>query len=106
MTRRAREPKLKPCPFCGEQEPTAEEGEGGDYVWCWKCGAQGPGSTDEYDGGVTEAIAEWNRVASMRQLLEDLVLAHKENQTSETNRMVRALVLVVGRARAALGRTK
>ena len=50
--------KLKPCPFCGGPigalQPVNDSGI--YYIYCAKCGAEGPLYRDE-----NMAIAAWNR---------------------------------------------
>lgn len=49
------EQKLRPCPFCGNEEIELYTIIG-FYVTCEKCGAEGPGSKSKND-----AICKWNR---------------------------------------------
>lgn len=48
------EPKLKPCPFCGEMERVRVRW---GQVRCERCGAEGPEADDEDPTGVVDA---WN----------------------------------------------
>ena len=52
--------KLKPCPFCGGPisalQPVNDSGIYFYYIYCAKCGAEGPLYRDE-----NMAIAAWNR---------------------------------------------
>lgn len=56
--------ELKPCPFCGENDPEIEHIEGtilhpAYFVKCSHCGAQAPGS----DKG--DHVALWNKRAAV-----------------------------------------
>lgn len=46
----------KPCPFCGHEVSHARELDGVAYVFCEKCGAQGPKSKE----GFKNAENLWN----------------------------------------------
>ena len=59
----ATEQKLKPCPFCGDAEPTLKEtanarDTGPVCIHCDACGADGPQCDYTED-----AVANWNRRA-------------------------------------------
>lgn len=51
--------KLKPCPFCGSDEPYKTRLDDFTYViQCLACGATGP-----YELNTDEAVEAWNRRA-------------------------------------------
>jgi Lar family restriction alleviation protein len=50
-----KEPVLKPCPFCGEDEQQENDNEEGMSVRCGFCGALGPWADTR-----TNAEKEWN----------------------------------------------
>jgi hypothetical protein len=59
-----REPKLKPCPFCGDRCPGVDhEGFAGFVVRCSKstCQASGPGRSTE-----RKAANAWNKRAEVK----------------------------------------
>ena len=47
--------KLKPCPFCGEEDLGIER-KGLFYVTCYKCDCEGPATKDKQ-----QAIDAWNK---------------------------------------------
>lgn len=49
---------LKPCPFCGSDEPVPETDDTSFFVVCWNCRATGP-----IRANYPEAIAKWNQRA-------------------------------------------
>ena len=49
--------KLKPCPFCGDDNATIQKDELGDfYVWCYKCESRSAGV-----GTKQHAKSSWNK---------------------------------------------
>ena len=58
--------KLEPCPFCGYPLPAVRQTCSCDYpiayVYCFNCGARGPGKIDPIGGDIEKtAIDAWNR---------------------------------------------
>lgn len=50
--------KMKPCPFCGSDDPFLERDRDAKaiYVMCGECGGMGP-----YSGMREKAVTAWNR---------------------------------------------
>ena len=58
------EPKLQPCPFCGERETLCWDNpiDGKFKVWCEECEGSGP-----WTRTLELAVERWNRRAGSEQ---------------------------------------